>query len=405
MTVDLVVPAAITISVSGTQGPRGNGVLSGTGSPAPTTGVNGDWYIDDTDPTALLIYGPKAAGAWGTGQPIGASGGGTPSATVASGTSFGTSSAAGAATEYSRGDHAHGTPAAPTKSTVGLGNVDNTSDAGKPLSTAATAALAAEVTRANAAYDTAGAASTVAGALATHAGASTAVHGIADTAALVTSSDSRLTDSRAPSGTAGGDLSGTYPNPAVARLHGIAVSGTPAVGDVLTATSASAADWQAPSGGGSGSAERWAEVRITDDNLSGLPSAPSWEVVVTSGGTPLQCSIPASVGDRFRVVGRMMYNGAHFLDWVLLDSDGNIAEFAASGTSSPLSEGDPALYPSTSFSREPGPPAFTVGADHIDGDGNITIALAHQGTSAGLVYAHTVYPWRLRLEDAKPAPA
>lgn len=53
-------------AVTGAAGADGKTVLNGTVAPT-TEGVNGDFYIDTvTD----LIYGPKTAGAWGTGTSI-----------------------------------------------------------------------------------------------------------------------------------------------------------------------------------------------------------------------------------------------------------------------------------------------------------------------------------------------
>lgn len=188
------------------------------------------------------------------------------------------------------------------------------------------------------------------------------------------------------------------------EIAGIPITGTPAAGKVPTLTSSSAGTWQTPAGGGGGATIRSAVARITDDNLGGLPSASSWAVVLTSASTPLQCSITAAAGDRIEVYGEFMYVGAHFLDWVLLDSGGAIALYSGSGTSSPLAEGKPSLYSSLSFSKATSMEMFTVASGHLSG-GMATVALAHQGTASGTVYAHTTYPWVLRLKNIGPEPA
>lgn len=157
--------------------------------------------------------------------------------------------------------------------------------------------------------------------------------------------------------------------------------------------------------GADGAGIRTAEARITDGAIVDLTSSTPWIIATTSVGTALQCSIPAAVGDRIRVYLSMMYVGAHFMDLTLLTSAGAIDQYGASGTGTPLAEGAPEFYPSTSFDKTAAAAMFTVGATHITSGGMATIALAHSGTSSGKVYANTTYPWRMLLENLGPAPA
>ncbi|WP_327307984.1 hypothetical protein OG730_34935 [Streptomyces sp. NBC_01298] len=143
------------------------------------------------------------------------------------------------------------------------------------------------------------------------------------------------------------------------------------------------------------------QARITDGATTDLATSSPWIIATSSVGTPLQCSIPAAAGDRIRVHLSMMYVGAHFLDLALLTSAGAISEYGASGTSSPLAEGAPEFYPSLSFSKATSAVMFTVSGSHINA-GAATIALVHSGTSSGKVYANSVYPWRMLLENIGP---
>ena len=99
------------------------------------------------------------------------------------------------------------------------------------------------------------------------------------------------------SGAAGGDLSGTYPNPTVAKINGVAVTGTPSSGQVLTATGASAADWEDPSGGG-GSGAPW--LSITDPSSISFSWRNQGSASVQSRTQSVYLLAPAASGDNIK---------------------------------------------------------------------------------------------------------
>ncbi|GAA3018440.1 glycerophosphodiester phosphodiesterase [Streptomyces fulvorobeus] len=51
------------VLVPGPTGPAGASILTGTGAPSPLLGGNGDMFVDKT-PGNVVLYGPKASGAW-----------------------------------------------------------------------------------------------------------------------------------------------------------------------------------------------------------------------------------------------------------------------------------------------------------------------------------------------------
>lgn len=75
-------------------------------------------------------------------------GGGTPSSTVQAETSYGIASSAGVATEYSRGDHTHGSPSLPTAAAIGADPAGSAASAQAAAQAYADSVVATETTRA-----------------------------------------------------------------------------------------------------------------------------------------------------------------------------------------------------------------------------------------------------------------
>lgn len=110
-----------------------------------------------------------------------------------------------------------------------------------------------------------------------------------------------------------GDLSGTAATPVVAKINGVAVTGTPTAGQVPTATSGTAATWQTPSGGGGTPGGSSGQLQYNNSGAFGGASNVS---VVGTGGGSLNC---LAVGDSganpgfVSVRGNPASNGPHGL--------------------------------------------------------------------------------------------
>ncbi len=294
----------VVISPTGIQGPPGNTVLTGTGAPNNTVGVDGDYYIDVTDyPTSCVLYGPKA-GTWPeTGVTIGGDSGAVTSvneqtgavtitaaglgaltssnaaSTVVAATTFGQSSAVGSDTTYARENHSHGTPTLPTATTSapGIVQLDGTAGDIQPLGAQAAGSIgksadaghvhpATGVVTGVTAADTSVVVGGTGGAPTLRTATLDVIATQHPAAAAWSNNGQRITSgangssptdfalvqqlpAAATTGAAGtiqlaGDLGGTAAAPSVLKVDGVAVSGSAAAGTAFAPNSPTTVTWQ-----------------------------------------------------------------------------------------------------------------------------------------------------------------